>query len=73
MSRASVLTNNISLSGQSERALAKQEAELKSELDITVHRIHYLLQFYDILKEQHAKLVNTLHSAEMELVFDDEN
>jgi hypothetical protein len=61
--RAQELVNSAS-SSKSERALVKQEADLRSELDVTVNRIHYLLQYFDLLCAQHIKVLQELHVAE---------
>ena len=55
LDQARILVSNISISSKSERALVKAEADLRSELDITISRIHYLLQYFDLIKVQHFK------------------
>lgn len=47
-----------------EHSLIKKEADLRSEIDITVNRLHFLLQYFDILKDQHIKVLKDLHVAE---------
>ncbi len=49
----------------SKRALVKKEAELRSELDLTVHKIHFLLGYFALVKEEHKATLNEIHNAEM--------
>ncbi|KAJ3870675.1 hypothetical protein F5051DRAFT_447324 [Lentinula edodes] len=62
--KAKDLVHNISLSPKSERGLIKQESDLRSELDVTINRVHYLLQYFDLLKAQHVQVLKELHVAE---------
>ncbi|KAJ3792362.1 hypothetical protein GGU11DRAFT_750134 [Lentinula aff. detonsa] len=61
--KAKSLVSNISISSKSERGLIKQESDLHSELDVTINRLHYLLQYFDLVKAQHVQVLKDLHLA----------
>lgn len=63
LGQARSLVKNISTS-KSERALVKAEADLRSELDITLSRVNYLLQYFDLIKAQHIQVLKDLHVVE---------
>lgn len=61
LEKAHGLVSNVSVSPKSECALVKQEADLRSELDITMNRLHYLLQYFDLIQAQHIQVLKDLH------------
>ncbi|KAJ3779808.1 hypothetical protein GGU10DRAFT_370244, partial [Lentinula aff. detonsa] len=64
MDRASHLVDQVTPAAFTEASLVKQEADLRAELQVTTSRISYLLQFFDLLKAQHVKVLQALHVAE---------
>jgi hypothetical protein len=64
LDKATGLVSNISSSPKSERGLVKQEADLRSELDVTISRLNYLLQYFDLIQVQHAQVLKELHVVE---------
>ncbi|KAJ3742624.1 hypothetical protein DFH05DRAFT_1527195 [Lentinula detonsa] len=64
MDRASHLVDQVTPAAFTEASLVKQEADLRAELQVTTSRISYLLQFFDLVKAQHVKVLQALHVAE---------
>ncbi|KAF5338100.1 hypothetical protein D9757_015442 [Collybiopsis confluens] len=61
---AALADHRTSSSTISEAALARQEADIRAELDVLIHKISYLLSFFEILKDAHVKVLKELHISE---------
>ncbi|KAF5372715.1 hypothetical protein D9757_009793 [Collybiopsis confluens] len=65
LDKAAALADHRSSSSTiSEAALARQEADIRAELDVLIHKISYLLSFFEILKDAHVKVLKELHISE---------
>ncbi|KAJ3751798.1 hypothetical protein EV360DRAFT_75915 [Lentinula raphanica] len=64
LDRAANLVDHVTPSAFTEASLVKQEADLRSELQVTISKISYLLQFFDLVKTQHIQVLQALHVAE---------
>ncbi|KAJ3779831.1 hypothetical protein GGU10DRAFT_381689 [Lentinula aff. detonsa] len=64
LDRALDLVDQVTPTSSTEASLVKQEADLRAELQVTISRITYLLQFFDLLKAQHVQVLQALHVSE---------